>query len=247
MVASSMSIAGANTVLNSSVADVLEQMAVKLEAASDFDSAVDELIQSTLKKHQKIIFNGDGYSDDWIAEAKRRGLPNVRTMVDATESLIAPDTVQMFENQNVLSRTELESRAEIHYEAYAKTINIEAKAMIDMATKQYIPAVIKYTTSLADSINSIRQACAEADVTVQTAILKTCSSLLASARESLIALREINEKADTVEDAKAKAEYYRDQVFPAMEALRAPIDELEMLVDKEDWPVPSYGDMLFEV
>ena len=247
MVASSMSIAGANTVLNSAVADVLEQMAVKLEAASDFDSAVDELIQATLKNHQKIIFNGDGYSDDWIAEAERRGLPNVRTMVDATESLIAPDTVQMFENQNVLSRTELESRAEIHYEAYAKTINIEAKAMIDMATKQYIPAVIKYTTSLADSINSIRQACAEADVTVQTSILKTCSSLLASARESLIALREINEKADTVEDAKAKAEYYRDQVFPAMEALRTPIDELEMLVDKEDWPVPSYGDMLFEV
>ncbi len=247
MVASSMSIAGANTVLNSAVADVLEQMAVKLEAASDFDSAVDELIQATLKNHQKIIFNGDGYSDDWIAEAERRGLPNVRTMVDATESLIAPDTVQMFENQNVLSRTELESRAEIHYEAYAKTINIEAKAMIDMATKQYIPAVIKYTTSLADSINSIRQACAEADVTVQTSILITCSSLLASARESLIALREINEKADTVEDAKAKAEYYRDQVFPAMEALRTPIDELEMLVDKEDWPVPSYGDMLFEV
>lgn len=247
MVASSMSIAGANTVLNSAGADVLEQMAVKLEAASDFDSAVDELIQATLKNHQKIIFNGDGYSDDWIAEAERRGLPNVRTMVDATESLIAPDTVQMFENQNVLSRTELESRAEIHYEAYAKTINIEAKAMIDMATKQYIPAVIKYTTSLADSINSIRQACAEADVTVQTSILITCSSLLASARESLIALREINEKADTVEDAKAKAEYYRDQVFPAMEALRTPIDELEMLVDKEDWPVPSYGDMLFEV
>lgn len=247
MVASSMSIAGANTVLNSAVADVLEQMAVKLEAASDFDSAVDELIQTTLKEHQKIIFNGDGYSDEWIEEAKRRGLPNVRTMVDATESLIAPDTVQMFENQNVLSRTELESRAEIHYEAYAKTINIEAKAMIDMATKQYIPAVIKYTTSLADSINSIRQACAEADVTVQTSILKTCSSLLADARESLIALREINEKADTVDEAKAKAEYYRDQVFPAMEALRAPIDELEMLVDKEDWPVPSYGDMLFEV
>lgn len=247
MVASSMSIAGANTVLNSAVADVLEQMAVKLEAASDFDSAVDELIQTTLKEHQKIIFNGDGYSDEWIEEAKRRGLPNVRTMVDATESLIAPDTVQMFENQNVLSKTELESRAEIHYEAYAKTINIEAKAMIDMATKQYIPAVIKYTTSLADSINSIRQACAEADVTVQTSILKTCSSLLADARESLIALREINEKADTVDEAKAKAEYYRDQVFPAMEALRAPIDELEMLVDKEDWPVPSYGDMLFEV
>lgn len=247
MVASSMSIAGANTVLNAAVADVLEQMAAKLEAASDFDSTVDELIQTTLKEHQKIIFNGDGYSDDWIEEAAKRGLPNVRTMVDATESLISPSTIQMFENQNVLSRTELESRAEINYEAYAKTINIEAKAMIDMATKQYIPAVIKYTTSLADSINSIHQACAEADVTVQTSLLKTCSSLLAGAREALISLRDINEKADAIDDARTQAEYYRDQVFPAMEALRAPIDELEMLVDKEDWPVPSYGDMLFEV
>ena len=157
MVASSMSIAGANTVLNASVADVLEKMADELEGASDFDKTVDTLIQKTLKEHQKVIFNGNGYSDDWVAEAEKRGLPNVRTMVDATASLIEPKTIKMFENQNVLSKTELESRAEIHYEAYAKAINIEAKAMVDMATKQYIPAVIKYTTSLADSINRDRK------------------------------------------------------------------------------------------
>lgn len=247
MVASSMSIAGANTVLNVSVADVLEKMADELEGASDFDKTVDTLIQKTLKEHQKVIFNGNGYSDDWVAEAEKRGLPNVRTMVDATASLIEPKTIKMFENQNVLSKTELESRAEIHYEAYAKAINIEAKAMVDMATKQYIPAVIKYTTSLADSINSIRQACPEADLTVQTSILKGCSALLAKSQKALIALGDVTEKAGSMEEGKAQAEYYRDIVFPAMERLRAPIDELEMLVDKEDWPVPSYGDMLFEV
>lgn len=247
MVASSMSIAGANTVLNASVADVLEKMADELEGASDFDKTVDTLIQKTLKEHQKVIFNGNGYSDDWVAEAEKRGLPNVRTMVDATASLIEPKTIKMFENQNVLSKTELESRAEIHYEAYAKAINIEAKAMVDMATKQYIPAVIKYTTSLADSINSIRQACPEADLTVQTSILKGCSALLAKSQKALIALGDVTEKAGSMEEGKAQAEYYRDIVFPAMEQLRAPIDELEMLVDKEDWPVPSYGDMLFEV
>ncbi len=247
MVASSMSIAGANTVLNVSVADVLEKMADELEGASDFDKTVDTLIQKTLKEHQKVIFNGNGYSDDWVAEAEKRGLPNVRTMVDATASLIEPKTIKMFENQNVLSKTELESRAEIHYEAYAKAINIEAKAMVDMATKQYIPAVIKYTTSLADSINSIRQACPEADLTVQTSILKGCSALLAKSQKALIALGDVTEKAGSMEEGKAQAEYYRDIVFPAMEQLRAPIDELEMLVDKEDWPVPSYGDMLFEV
>lgn len=247
MLASSMSIADANTVLNASVANVLEKMAVELEAAPDFDEAVNKLIQKTLKEHQKIIFNGNGYSEEWVEEAEKRGLPNVKTMVDATASLTDPKTIEMFENQNVFSKTELESRAEINYEAYAKAINIEAKAMIDMATKQYIPAVIKYTTSLAESINSIRTACPEAEVTVQTSILKKCSSLLTTSQKALIALREINENAGSMDEGKAQAEYYRDHVFPAMENLRAPIDELEMLVDKEDWPVPSYGDMLFEV
>lgn len=247
MLASSQSIADANTVLNSAVADVLEKMAQELETAADVNEAADKLIQKTLKEHQKIIFNGNGYSDEWVAEAEKRGLPNVRTMVDATASLVDPKTVTMFENQNVFSKTELESRAEINYEAYAKAINIEAKAMIDMATKQYIPSVIKYTTSLAESINSIQKACPEADISVQTSILKQCSSLLAKARTALVALKEINEKAGSFEEGKAQAEYYRDSVFPAMTELRTPIDELEMLVDKDDWPVPSYGDMLFEV
>ena len=247
MVASSMSIAGANTVLNTAVADVLEGMADELAGAADFDSAVEALIQKTLKEHQKVIFNGNGYSDEWVAEAERRGLPNVKTMVDATASLVDPKTIEMFERQNVLTKVELESRAEINYEAYAKAINIEAKTMIEMAAKQYIPSIIKYTTSLADSVNQIKSACPAATVSVQTELLTKCSALLAKAQSALNTLIEATDKGCTMEEGKEQAEFYRDSVFTAMSELRTPIDELEMLVDKEYWPVPSYGDLIFEV
>lgn len=247
MVASSMSISGANTVLNATVADVLQSMADRLQSASDFDKTVDEIIYETLSAHRKVIFNGDGYSDEWIAEAERRGLPNVKTMVDATASLLYPQTIEMFERQHVYTKTELESRAEINYEAYSKAINIEAKTMLEMASKQYIPAIIRYVTSLANSINSITTACPEADTSVQTNLLKKCSSLLASAQGALEALKKADRTANTMEEGKVQAEFFRDTVFTAMANLRTPIDELEMLVDKEYWPVPSYGDMLFEV
>ena len=247
MVASSMSIAGANTVLNATVADVLQSMADRMEKTDDLDKTVDEIIYETLKEHQKVIFNGNGYSDEWIAEAEKRGLPNVKTMVDATASLLYPKTIEMFERQHVYTKTELESRAEINYEAYAKAINIEAKTMIHMASKEYIPAIISYVTSLGDSINSISAACAEADLSVQKDLLTTCSSLLAKSQTALYALKDADKKANAMEEGKEQAEFFRDTVFTAMADLRAPIDELEMIVDKEYWPVPSYGDMLFEV
>ena len=247
MVASSMSIAGANTVLNATVADVLQSMADRMEKTDDLDKTVDEIIYETLKEHQKVIFNGNGYSDEWIAEAEKRGLPNVKTMVDATASLLYPKTIEMFERQHVYTKTELESRAEINYEAYAKAINIEAKTMIHMASKEYIPAIISYVTSLGDSINSISAACAEADLSVQKDLLTTCSTLLAKAQTALYALKDADKKANAMEEGKEQAEFFRDTVFTAMADLRAPIDELEMIVDKEYWPVPSYGDMLFEV
>ena len=246
MVASSMSIAGANTVLNATVADALQSMADRMEKADDLDKTVDEIIYETLKEHQKVIFNGNGYSDEWIAEAEKRGLPNVK-MVDATASLLYPKTIEIFERQHVYTKTELESRAEINYEAYAKAINIEAKTMIHMASKEYIPAIISYVTSLGDSINSISAACAEADLSVQKDLLTTCSSLLAKAQTALYALKDADKKANAMEEGKEQAEFFRDTVFTAMADLRAPIDELEMIVDKEYWPVPSYGDMLFEV
>ena len=247
MVASSMSIAGPNTILNTIVANVLSDFADELEKADNFDLAVHDLIKKTLTEHQKVIFNGNGYSDGWIEEAQRRGLPNVKTMVDAIPELTKEKTVKIFEKFHVLSKVELESRAEINYELYAKTINIEAKTMIEMASKKYIPAIIKYTTRLANSINSVKSACLEADLSVQTELLKECSSLLAKAKTALENLKKLVVEAAKKEDGKEKAEFFKDEIMLAMQELREPIDKLEMLVDKEFWPVPSYGDLLFEV
>ena len=247
MLGSSMSISGPNFTLNTMVADVLQDFADELEAADDFDSAVNDLIKRTVTEHQRVIFNGDGYSDDWVTEAEKRGLPNVKSFVEAIPYLTADKTVAMFERQNVLTKTELESRVEINYEIYSKTINIEAKTMIDMAGKQYIPAILKYVTNLAGSINSVKSACPSADISVQTELLTKCSSLLASAQKALANLEKITEQAASKEEGQEQAEFFKDEVFTAMNTLRAPIDELEMIVDQSFWPVPTYGDLLFEV
>lgn len=247
MVASSMSIAGANTVLNTIVADVLSKMADELEKAEDFEQAVHDLIKKTFTEHQRVIFNGNGYSDAWVEEAERRGLPNLKSMVDAIPSLVSDKTIEMFGRLGVLTETELHSRVEINYELYSKAINIEAKTMIEMAAKKYIPAVIKYVKSLADSINAVKAAVPTADVSVQSDLLVNASSLLASAQAALVTLRETVEQGSAMEDGEEKANFYKDVVFPAMDALRAPVDALEVIVDKEAWPVPTYGDLLFEV
>jgi glutamine synthetase len=247
MVASSMSIAGANTVLNTIVADVLSDMADELEKADNFDLAVHDLIKKTLTEHQRVIFNGNGYSDEWVAEAERRGLPNVKTMVDAVPALISEKSVKMFEKFKVFSEVELHSRAEINYEAYSKAINIEAKTMIEMANKKYIPAVIKAVATLAESINSVKAAVPGADVSVQTTLLTESSDLLAKAKAAVIKLQEVVEEAAKKEEGAEQATYFKDSVFPAMGELRAPIDALELIIDKEAWPVPTYGDLLFEV
>ena len=247
MLGSSMSIAGVNFILNTMVADVLNQFADELEKADDFDVAVNELIKKTVTEHQRVIFNGDGYSDEWVAEAEKRGLPNVKSFVEAIPYLVTDKTISMFERQGVMTKTELESRAEINYETYSKTINIEAKTMIDMAGKQYIPAVISYVTTLADSINSITAACDSADVSVQKNLLTKCSALLAKAQSALANLENVETLAAAKSEGQEQAMYFREVVFPAMTELRAPIDELEMIVDEEFWPVPTYGELLFEV
>ena len=244
MLGSSLSIAGPNFTLNTIVADVLQDFADELEQAEDFDSAVNDLIKRTVTEHQKVIFNGDGYSDDWVTEAEKRGLPNVKSMVEAIPYLVTDKTVKVFERQNVLTKAELESRAEINYETYSKTINIEAKTMIDMAGKQYIPAIIKY---VANSVNSVTSACASADTSVQTELLTKCSALLTEAQKALVNLENVTAKAATKAEGQEQAVYFRKVVFPAMDALRSPIDELEMIVDQDFWPVPTYSDLLFEV
>ena len=246
MVGSRDSISECNVVLNTIAAEAFKEACDRLETAEDFDMAVHDLIKEYATEHQRIVFNGNGYSDEWVAEAERRGLPNIRSMVDAIPALNTEKSVKLFEKFKVFTKAELDSRVEIEYETYSKEINIEARAAIDIATKQIIPAVIKYTTVLAESITSVKAACG-ADVSAQTEILTQVSSLLADSKKALAKLQEVTEKAAEMEEGRDQAVYYRDEVKTAMDELRAPIDKLEMLVDKSMWPMPSYGDLLFEV
>lgn len=247
MVGSSASISYPNTILNTTVADVLSDMADELEKASDFDVAVHDLIKRTVTEHQRIVFNGNGYSDEWVKEAEKRGLPNIKSMVEAIPALVTDKAIKLFEKHKVFSAVELHSRAEIMFESYSKAINIEAKTMISMASVKYIPAVISYTKKLADSINAVKAAVADADVSVQSSLLKEASSLLVQAQVALKKLQEVDNIAATKEEGAPMATYFREVVFPAMAELRAPIDALEEIVDKELWPVPTYGDLLFEI
>jgi Uncharacterized protein related to glutamine synthetase len=247
MVASSMSIGPANTILNSIVADVLNDFADELEKASDFDTAVHDLIKKTLTAHKRIVFNGNGYSDEWVEEAAKRGLPNIKSMVEAIPAYVSDKAVKLFEKHGVFTAVELHSRAEIQYEAYAKAINIEAKTAISMASVKYVPAVINYVKKLADSINAVKTAVADADVSVQTTLLKESSALLAQAQAALKKLIAVTDEANAIADVEEAAKFFKDVVVPAMNGLRAPIDALEVIVDKELWPVPTYGDLLFEV
>ena len=245
MVGSRDSIAGPNVVLNTIVADAFAEACDVLEKADDFDLAVHDLIKKYATEHQRIVFGGNGYSDEWVAEAERRGLPNIKSMVEAIPALTTDKAINLFEKYKVFTKAELESRAEIKYENYSKAINIEARTMIDMATKQIIPAVIKYTKELADTINAVKAA--GADVSVQSELLTEISALLVESKSALKALTEVTEKAAEMEEGEEQARYYHFTVVQAMAALRAPVDKLEMIVDKEAWPMPSYGDLMFEV
>ena len=236
-----------NIVLNTIVAEAFSEACDILEKAADFNEAVHDLIKQYAVEHQRIVFNGNGYSDEWVEEAARRGLANIKSMVDAIPAYTAPESVAAFEKFNVFTKTELESRVEIEYETYAKTINIEAKAMIDITGKQIIPAVIKYTTALAASINGVKAACGEADVSVQTDLLTQVSALLKETKDALKKLIEVEAVGSSMEEGRSRAVYYRDDIKSAMEALRRPVDLLEMMVDKDMWPMPSYGDLIFEV
>ncbi len=245
MVGSKDSIAAPNIVLNTIVAEAFAEASDVLEKADDFEMAVHDLIKKYLTEHQRIVFNGNGYSDAWVEEAERRGLPNIKSMVDAIPALTTDKAIGLFEKFHVFTKAELESRAEIQYETYAKAINIEAKAMIDIASKQIIPAVIKYTKSLADTVNSVTAAGAEASV--QSELLAETSGLLSDTKVALQKLIDLDKKSEEVPEGTELAHYFHEKIVPAMAELRAPVDTLEMIVDKEMWPMPSYGDLMFEV
>ena len=246
MVGSRDSISECNVVLNTIAAEAFKEACDRLEAAEDFDMAVHDLIKEYAIDHQRIAFNGNGYAPEWAEEAKRRGLPNLPSMVDAIPALTTPKAVKLFEEFHVFTKTELESRAEIQYEIYAKAVNIEAKTMIDIATKQIIPAVIKYTTVLAGSINAVKAA-GPIDVSVQMDLLEKCTALLKDTNSAMNRLSKVVAKVPEIPEGRERAVYCKDEVCKAMTELRTPVDELEMLVDKEMWPMPSYGDLIFEV
>ena len=245
MVGSRDSIAGPNVVLNTIVAEAFSEACDVLEKADNFDEAVHDLIKKYATEHQRVVFDGNGYSDAWVEEAERRGLPNIRSMVEAIPALTTDKAINMFEKFKVFTKAELESRAEIKFESYAKAINIEARTMIDMASKQIIPAIIKYTKELADTVVAVKEA--GADASVQAELLTEVSGLLAESKKALEALKVVTDQAATMEEGEDQARFYYFDVVPAMEALRTPVDTLEMIVDKEAWPMPSYGDLIFEV
>lgn len=245
MVGSRDSVGSPNVVLNTIIAEAFSEACEVLEQAEDFNMAVHDLIKKYAFDHQRIVFNGNGYSQEWVEEAEKRGLPNLSTMVDAIPALTSPDTVEMFEKFKVFTRVELESRAEIKYETYAKAVHIEARAMIDIASKHIIPAVVTYTKHLADTVNSVREA--GSDISVQKELLDEASSLLKKAKAALKKLEKADVEATAKEEGRERAVFCNRILIQAMEELRVPVDRLEMIVDKKIWPMPSYGDLLFEV
>ena len=245
MVASSESIACSNYILNTIVAESLKQFADELEKADNFDEALEKLMQKVVKEHKRVIFNGNGYSDEWLEEAARRGLPNCKSVVDSVYAMTEPRTIKMFKDHGVLTEVECASRAEIAYESYTNRVLIEARTMIDMAAKQIKPAVIAYAKTVADTVSSIETV--GADSSVERELLTNITANIKALDTAYKKLSEAIAKSDTISEVKDKAMFVKDEVFTAMGELRAPADELEMLVDEEYWPFPTYGDILFYV
>lgn len=242
---SSDSVASPNTTLNTIVAEAFCEAADRIEESDNVERAVHDIIKEYMTAHRRIIFNGDGYSPAWVKEAARRGLPNIDNMVDTVEVLTKEKSVKLFERFGIFTKAELESRAEILYETYAKTINIEAKTMLAMAKQQILPAVIKYQKTLAETVYFTNQISMDASVTV--ALLSSVTGLLGEMKNAIDTLQVAADAAKAFPEGKEKAVYYRDKVTTAMVALRTPVDKLEMIVDKDIWPMPTYADLIFEV
>ena len=248
MVGSTQSISDPNVVLNTIVADVFADVCDRLEKVEGGVEAVameaHEITKELLTEHQRVIFNGNGYSDEWVAEAERRGLPNLRSMVDAIPTLTTEKSIKMFEKFGVFTKGELESRVEVLYEQYSNTINIEGLATLDIAKKQIVPAVMKYQRKLANGVAELKTV--GVDSSVQEKLLEDITANLKDLFAAIKKLEEDIPEAQALE-SEAQARCYHDTIFTDMSAVREPADKLEMLVAKEDWPMPSYGDLIFEV
>lgn len=245
MPGSSASIAGCNIMLNTAVADVLSEMADILEKADDFDATLHNLIKETYNKHKRIIFNGNGYDDAWVEEAEKRGLYNLKSTPDALPYSVKPENIALFERQHVLNKEEVLSRYEINMEEYTKIINIEALTMLDMAKKDIFPSVSRFTKTLLETISSKKAL--GIDASYEEGFVQKISSKL---KEAYTALEDLDSKTKTfseIEDFEKAAFYVRDEIIPAMDALREPCDVMETLTDASEWPFPTYGKLLYGI
>jgi glutamine synthetase len=248
MVPSSASISGPNFVTNTIVAQTLSEIADELEGATNFNAKLHEILQRIVKDHGRIVFNGNGYSEEWVVEAESRGLANIRSTVESVPSLITETAINLFESHAVLTKAELESRYEITLEAYIKQINIEALTMLDMAKRQIMPSTIKFVTELAGSIIAVKSTGVDADLSAQTEMLSEVSSVLAALKQNISHLENVSTAAGEMHgDSYKQASFYKDTVFTAMEELRKNADQLETLVDAKLWPIPTYAEMLFNI
>jgi len=245
MVPSSASISGPNIILNTIVAEALDEIATRLEKAKNINHEAQAIVKEAVQKHGRVIFNGNNYGEAWIKEAKKRGLLNIKSTVEALEYVIKPKATKLFEKYKVLSNGELHSRYEVYLEHYVKCINIEALAAINMVNRQYIPAVIRYTESLAQAVGKLKAV--GASTKVQADLLKAVSTLLESASKKLSTLESVTKKAQAVSDVAKRAAAYRDDVMVVMKSLREDIDALETILPSDVWPVPTYAEMLFKL
>ncbi len=247
MLGSSQNIALPNVVINTAVAESFKQFADILEVADDFDKALATLLRDTFKTHRRILFDGNGYSDEWEKEAEKRGLLNLKSSVDAYKCFNLEKNVKLFTDHGVMSKTEIDSREDILFENYSKIINIEALTMIEMASRDILPAVNAYVAELADTVSAKLAVIPDLKCNMDKKLILKLSELLESAYDKLETLKLVENEAAKIADSVSRAEAYRDLVIPTMNDLRKYVDEMETLTASEYWPLPTYGDMMFRV
>ena len=247
MLGSQSSIAGTNIVLNTAVAEELKQFADELENSENFEVALHELIKRTISENKRIIFNGNGYDDAWIAEATKRGLLNLKSTPDALPHFVDEKNIKLYTSHKVFTKSEMYARHEIHFENYNKNIHIEAMTMIDMASKDILPAISSYTKALSDTVIAKKGAFAGADCTYEESVIEKLSALSADIYKKLTSLKQAVSEADSIYDAQKLSRFSHDALLKVMEELRASVDEAEEITSAEYWPYPSYGELLFSV
>jgi glutamine synthetase len=247
MLGSSASVSNPNTVLNTAVAEVLKQFADELESAENFETALHALIKRVITNHKRIVFNGNGYDDAWIEEAERRGLLNLKTTPDAMPYYVKAKNIRLFTEPKAFTEKEIFSRHEIYLRSYCNLISIEAKTMLDMALKDILPAVSKYSGVLCDTLLAKKSVCKKLNNAYEKDMIKKIADLSAKAYESAQALEYAVNEAERISDPYTRSVYYKDFVLSAMQRLRKAANGLEGVVSAEFWPFPTYGDLLFEI